>query len=179
VETVVSIRGIPVEVHRRIVEDGAAMFRDQKSVESRPTHIYTAFLDSRHKVKADRGGRGRSLGFLVRVRVVPQYHVDKRLWRDEHFEGKPLFEDALEFVVTIDAKGAPTGVTCDFASELKDGRRTPLSLKSSGRGKNAAKVGTVHFRRPTLTPEDAAKPNPPSPVIEGDFVIRVEPWNNW
>lgn len=162
IETIVVIRGIPVEVHRRIMEEGAAIHRNDNVITAKSTHLYTAFLDSDYMVKARRRKAESELGFLVRVRIVPQYNIDKKLWRDEHFEGKPVFEDALEFVVSM--KGAkPTGVTCDFASAL-GAQRTALTLQDAMVGSEPVKAGTKRFQWP---------------LISGDFEVRVGKWNDW
>jgi pimeloyl-ACP methyl ester carboxylesterase len=162
IETVVSIRGIPVEVHRRTMNEGASIHRNDNVITSRPTHLYTAFLDSDQMIKRRKKKSEHELGFLVRVRIVPQYHVDKKLWRDDHFEGKPVFEDALEFIVTM--KGSrPSGVKCDFSSEL-GGRRTDMPLADAVVGSEPIRLGRKQFKRP---------------LIQGDFEVRVSKWNNW
>lgn len=159
VETVVTIRRIPIEIHRRTIDSESAIFRDKKTFTSRPTHLYTVYLDKKHKNKKD---RSNSLGFQVRVRVLPVYHVDKKFRPDDHFEGGAIFDDAYQFIITPKPNG-PAKVT--YVRAFSETEKTiELPLTKSGTGKNAELVGRIRFS---------------GNGIKGTFVIRVSPWNNW
>lgn len=151
IEIVVSIRRIPVEIHRRTIDSDSAIFRDRKTITSRPTHLYTVYLDRKY-------AKGKSLGFQVRVRVLPVYHVNRKFWPDNHFEGGAIYDDAYTFIITPKKKG-PSKVTCLCASDNTN-KPVELGFSEDGEEKNAR----ISFK---------------GNDISGDFVIHVLPWNDW
>lgn len=162
IENVVSIRGVPVEIHRRTIDNEAAIHRNDDVIKGGPTRLYMGFLDGQHAMDMNKKTGVHTMGFLVRVRVVPHYHIDKKLRRDDHFEGKPIYEDGLEFIIER-RKNTPTKVMFSYTSQGSDNAQE-LQLTEKGSGANKEMWATIPFQ---------------GPHIKGDFVIHVTPWNNW
>jgi hypothetical protein len=104
VEVVVSVRGMPWQLHRRTVKENSAiflkwdeLFPTKKSGERKPDRsasprLFSGFLDT-HKIVAK--GR-RSLGFSVDLRVlVPDYQIENKLFFDNHYEGGNLYREQI------------------------------------------------------------------------------------
>jgi hypothetical protein len=159
IETVVSIRGVELEIHRRTVDSESATFRDRDTLQGRATHLHTQFLDRRHIVNARKRAKG-SVGFLVRVRIVPEYHVKKKRWPDHHYEGLAIFEDGLLFEITP-KPGGKIAVTWQWTSRTDEGPHA-LDLREE-KDPAGLRVGAIPFARPG---------------ISGEFVVRVDRWND-
>jgi pimeloyl-ACP methyl ester carboxylesterase len=154
IETVVNVRGIPVDIHRRTIDTESAVFRTYDEIQSKPTHLFTCFLSKACRVRTDR----RSLGFSVRVRIVPQYHVDKKLWLDNHYPGKAIFEEGIEFEVTPAANGKYR-VTYHWSDEAE------------------SKGVNLVFEEKTDTGEVEGRVAFDYPLVSGSLVIRLADWN--
>ncbi len=97
IDTIVSVRGVLVELHRRIVDEESAILRSYKKLTKGATKIFTAFLLEGGRVNSHR----TSLGFALRLQVrVPEYEIGGFLFFDDHYEGGTLFADKLNVEVT-------------------------------------------------------------------------------
>jgi hypothetical protein len=66
------------------------------STGSNLVYLSTVFLANSAKISTD----DRTLSYSMDLRVrVPDYQVEKRFWRDQHYEGSYLFRDALIVVL--------------------------------------------------------------------------------
>lgn len=105
-ETVVRVRGERWDLHRRLVNEGSAIFRtfDELFRTPSPRHprLFTTFLSLSKRTNA----RRKSLGIAIDLAVqVPTYEVDREWWPDDHYEGGYLFRDKLNLEITTAADG--------------------------------------------------------------------------
>lgn len=158
IDAVVSVRGVPVELHRRTYDERSAIFRTYDQLTKQPTTLFTAFLLPGARVRAKR----RSLGLAVRLLIrVPDYEVDEEFWLDSHYEGGTLFADKLNLEVTPRADGL-AGVKYGWDTRTPNGTSCKLAIATDG----DAQVGTISFGCSNVRPG-----------ICGDLRITVTPWN--
>ncbi len=101
IDTVFSVRGLPVELNRRTYSEESAILRTYKQLTGGRTKLFTAFLMRKARVLR----RRRSSGFALRVEIrVPDYYVNGRREGD-HYEGGLLFVDKLNVEVAHAADG--------------------------------------------------------------------------
>jgi hypothetical protein len=104
-DVVVRVRGHDWHLHRRIAAEGSAVFRTydelfpESGVKARFPYLFSVFLSAKPqaKVKTNR----QSLGFAIDLGVlVPEYEVDRRWWRNQHYKGSYLFRDTITIEAT-------------------------------------------------------------------------------
>ena len=158
IDTVVGMRGMPVEIHRRSYDEGSAIFRTFEQLTEETTKLVTAYLLPSARVRSNR----RSLGVAMRLLVrVPDYEVDHRIWPDEHYEGGTLFADKLNLEVT---PGVSAGAQVRYGWDIRTPNRAPRRLEVHFNGHGW--TGTIPFGRSNVRPG-----------ISGDLLITVVPWN--
>jgi hypothetical protein len=121
IETVVSVRGVQWQMHRRTAQESSAVLirepdeEDLPKVQGQPhlenglvrhgpirKHLFSAFL-SQAKSKDAQTASGavkkeakRSVSFAVDLRVlVPEYEINNRIFADTHYEGGYIYRDRL------------------------------------------------------------------------------------
>ncbi|MEM7231097.1 MAG: hypothetical protein AAF517_02915 [Planctomycetota bacterium] len=107
IEAILRVRGKRWDLHRRLVTEGSAIFRefdellrvDRVPGLDRPRHpvLFSTYLSRGAVVNPHRKSLGFSLDLHVRV---PDYYVEKRFWPDDHFEGGYIYREKLNFEVT-------------------------------------------------------------------------------
>ena len=158
IDAAVSVRGVPIEIHRRTYDEGSAIFRTYEQLTKKPTKLIAAFLLPDARVRSNR----RSLGIAVRLLVrVPDYEVDRRFRRDEHYEGGTLFADKLNLEAT---RGADGGTRVRYGWDNRTPNRAPRRLEVVPDGNGW--TGTIPFGR-----------RDKRPGICGDLRIAIGPWN--
>lgn len=163
-DVIVRVRGGRWDLHRRTVETGGAVFRQFDEMfprdGSRPRHphLFSAFLSTRHRVKANRP----SLGFSIDLAVhVPEYEIDKKLWFDDHYAGGFLFRDKLNLEAIPPEGDKPWRLRCGFDSDRPNQtKRTTLEGRADGEA--------LEFRIPL---EQRTRPG-----MKGTLVLRARPW---
>ena len=104
IEVIGRIRGHRWDLHRRTVVEESAIFggsAGELSADGRHIHLATTFLSNGARTKKGR----RSLGFSLDLRVqVPEYVVDRRWFRDDHFDGGYLFRDKINLQASFSSK---------------------------------------------------------------------------
>lgn len=154
IETKISIRGIPVIIHRRTKDTGSATLRNMEDMKSTPTHLHTLFLSKEKIVKKN----DHSMRFLLHVKIIPQYQIKKDLWFDDYFEGRAIFDEDLIFKVGEKSPGVFT-VTYQWNWQ---GDKQPTELDWLQTKNNSTESeAIILFSRP---------------YIEGEFIIRVGTW---
>ena len=152
IDTVFSVRGLPVELNRRTYSEGSAIFRTYEQLTTGPTKLFTAFLMRGARVVR----RRRSSGFALRVEIrVPDAYAGGR--RD-YYEGGLLFVDKLNVAVTPGADGRDRA---QYGWDSRTPNRAPrvLALEPAG----DALVGSMPFGA-------AAR-------IRGNIRVTVTRWN--
>jgi hypothetical protein len=163
-ELLVAPRGLPWYLTRRVVEEDSVACRTHKELESDKTrksvYLSTAFLGNSWKVNPTR----RSLAYCVKFAVrVPDYEVDHKLWLNEHFEGRDLFNDLVTVEMTPPtAAGGPWSVVSQWTSPTTKPYTTTLSVKD-------LKAGAATIEVPF---EDTGVPG-----IKGKLRFVVSLWN--
>lgn len=158
-DVIASVRGIPVEIHRRTYDESSAIFREDKKLTQKPIKLYTAFLMKSARVNSHRP----SLGFSLRLQVrVPEYEIDGFLFFDDHYEGGILFSDKLNVEVTPRTGGD---------SQVKYGwdSRTPNRVSSSAL-KLALEDGVPTGKIPLTSGRG-------HPGISGNLRLGITRWN--
>jgi hypothetical protein len=91
IESIVSIRGLPVTLNKRTKETFSSSFRSSDTLKNEKTHLFTSFL-----LKSGRlNKKSPSLGFSIHFRILPFYHQDITFLPDQHYEGQSVFDDRL------------------------------------------------------------------------------------
>jgi pimeloyl-ACP methyl ester carboxylesterase len=152
-EVVLRVRRARWDLHRRLVAEESAIFREfdemfprDPNMRPRHPHLFSAFLAE----WATKPG-GRSLGFSLDLGVqVPEYQVDDTLWLDDFHQGGYLYRDKINFLAAprIGERGWRLRYGLDSRSPNRCTRRAE-EIKGS-------------------LLEDA-----PFPVAEGDLVFRL------
>ena len=159
IDTIFSVRGLPVELNRRSYDEGSAIFRTYDQLTRGRTKLFTAFLMWNARLNRHR----RSLGFALRLQVrVPDYEVDGFLFFDDHYEGGLLFADKLNVEVTPQADGT-SRVRYGWDSRTPDRTSRPLQLVPEG----DTLVGTIPF---------GGRRNK-HPGIRGQICFTITRWN--
>ena len=160
IDTVYSVRGVPVELHRRTYDEASAIFRKYVDIVQKPTRLFTAFLMRNARVN----GRRMSLGFALRLQVrVPDYEVDGFMFLDDHYEGGTLFADKLNVELTPQEDGS-SRIRYGWDNHGPNRASRPLQLNSTNEG---ILVGTVPFGRRNLRPG-----------ISGNIRFTITRWND-
>ena len=154
IDTVFSVRGLPVELNRRTYSEGSAIFRKYEDLIGERTKLFTAFLMRRARVAR----RRRSSGFALRVEIrVPDYDAGGR-GAGDYYEGGLLFVDKLNVEVAHAADGRER-VKYGWDSRTPNAATRGLSLRREGE----ALVGRIPFRRARR--------------IRGSIRVAVTRWN--
>lgn len=156
IESVFSVRGLPVELHRRTFDEESAIFRTYEKLIREPSKLMTAFLLRSARVTRRRPALGGSLRLEVRV---PEYEVDGLLFTD-HYEGGILFADKLNIEVTL-KEGTIERVAYGWDRRTPNRSPRPLTLDQD----DDDLVGTIPFRQNTR------------PGIRGALRLTFSPWN--
>ena len=157
IDTIVSVRGVPVELNRRTCDEGSAIFRAWRELTEKPTTLFTAFVMGSARINP----RRRSLGLALRLQVrVPEYEVDGRLF-DQHYEGGMLFADKLNLEVTPRADGG-SRVRYGWDGRTPNRASRPLRLVGEGEALTGAIPVTSGRSRPG---------------ISGNIRLTVTRWN--
>ena len=157
IDTIVGVRGVPVELNRRTCDEGSAIFRTWRELTEKPTMLFTAFVMGSARVNP----RRRSLGLALRLQVrVPEYEVDGRLF-DQHYEGGTLFADKLNLEVT---PGADGGSRVRYGWDGRTPNRASRAMRLTGDGE--ALTGTIPVA------SGRARPG-----ISGNIRLTVTRWN--
>ena len=157
IDTIVGVRGVPVELNRRTCDEGSAIFRTWRELTEKPTMLFTAFVMGSARVNP----RRRSLGFALRLQVrVPEYEVDGRVF-DQHYEGGTLFADKLNLEVT---PGADGGGRVRYGWDGRTPNRAPRALRLAR--DEEALTGTIPVA------SGSARPG-----ISGNIRLTVTRWN--
>lgn len=161
IDTVVSVRGVPVEFNRRTYDEGSAIFRSYEQLKQGPTKLFAAFLMGSARVNSRRG----SLGFAIRLQIrVPEYEIDGSRF-DDHYEGGTLFSDKLNVEVTPEAGGG-SRIRYGWDSRTPNGTSMRLELDPAVAGDT--RIGMVR-----LTSGRAR------PGIQGSLRLTVTRWNRF
>jgi hypothetical protein len=164
-ETVVRVRGYNWELHRRTVTDECAVFRTfdemfpKDGSRPRPPHLFSAFLSSKAKVK----GRRPSLGFAIDVGVlVPEYEIDGRWWKDQHYKGSHLIRETVIIEATPqDVAGEPPfRIRYGMNSKTPNQATKTAVLERSDEG--------FEFRIPLESKT--------TPGLRGSLLLKARPW---
>lgn len=158
IDTVVSVRGVPVELNRRTFDEGSAIFRSYDRLTKSPTKLFTAFLIAGARVKP----RRQSLGLALRLQVrVPDYELDGAIWLDDHYEGGILFSDKLNIEVLMQPYGTDM---IRFGWDRSTPNRSPRSLDLVSEGHQLN--GTIPFSSVNTRPG-----------IRGSLRLTTNLWN--
>ena len=147
IESIVSIRGLPIPLNKRTKETFSSSFRSSDTMENEKTHLFTSFL-----LKTGRLNKKRpSLGFSIHFRILPLYHRDLKFIDDKHYEGQAVFDDRL---IIETSQGTDESFTVRYGWGSNSFKATkPLEFKVDKN--NIARAGIqLHQKRPVnLTAE--------------------------
>lgn len=166
-------RGARWYLTRRVAEEDSVACRTHKVLKTatpaKPVsiHLSTAFLSKKFRVDQERNTLAYSLTLRARV---PDYEIERRFWRDRHYEGSHLFDDTLAVEISIpDSDVEPWIVTHDWQSDNVGQSSTPVPRQQL-RERN----GVLEIRVPFWT-NDASPPR--SPGIAGQLRFIATAWN--
>ncbi len=103
-EVVATARGCQWQMHRRVVRENSAIFRQFDELmpqdgagnrvpdHTKSPHLFSIFLDS--KKSTSQGNGSLSFAFDLSV-VVPDYEVDGILFLKHHYEGSSIYRDRI------------------------------------------------------------------------------------
>ena len=131
-ESYLRVRGESWAMTERLAQNGSAAFRrydellgksdpadmglsvkqNREKAWNRSVELFNAFLDTRLRTDPTREEKIRgavikgTMGFALRLRVaVPDYEVNGRLWRVNHYEGSSLLDQDLVFLAFEEGEG--------------------------------------------------------------------------
>jgi chloramphenicol 3-O-phosphotransferase len=166
-EALASPRGKRWYLTRRTAEEDSAACRSHKELMdsvtkgNRSIYLSTIFLSNRARVNTDRPSLAYSMMFGVRV---PDYEMERKFWRDGHYEGGYLFRDSVVIEMTPPQKErADWIVTFDWQSDNRGPSSQPLEPKKLKGGKVEL---TIPFDSET------------TPGIAGQLRFVVSAWND-
>lgn len=153
---------------RRVAEEDSVACRTHKQLRHDPNarkiYLSSVFLANNFRT-TDSWGMAYKVSLGIRV---PDYEVDKRFWKDQHFEGGYLFQDAVVIELAPPQPGSDEWqVMYDWQSDNVGQATTPV--KSS-----ALKDGDVTVKIPFAT-GDASPPR--SPRMGGQLRFVISRWN--
>ena len=170
-EVVARVRGAHWDLSRRLAHENSALFRKYGELfpesaipgidapnRNNPV-LFNVYLDANAKVDSERP----SLGFSIDLGVlVPDYEIDGRLWRTNHYPGGYIFRDKLNLEVI------PPNTDND-SWQLRHGfdSRTPNRATMPVEGQPAG--GRLEFRIPVLQKS--------RPGIDATLVLSASEWN--
>jgi len=155
-ETVVRVRGVRWDLHRRTANESSAHFIPWDRIQNkRPIYLYTGYLLDQAKVKK----RG-PLGFSMDLRVlVPEYKVNREWRLDGHFDGGYIFRDKINF----DLWSKDDSVILKYGLDSRTPNRATKKIDS------VLQAGVATFRIPIV--------HKTKPGIRSTLVITARPWN--
>jgi hypothetical protein len=164
-EVLASPRGKPWFLTRRVAEEDSVACRTHQEIVSgdaarKSVYLSTTFLGNRWKVNPQRRSLAYSVKFAVRV---PDYEVNNKLWFNEHFEGRDLFNDMVTVELSPPAKaGGLWRVDAGWTNPATP--RVTTTLDAATIAKGAATI-LIPF-------EDTGTPG-----IKGNLRFGVAAWN--
>jgi len=166
-EALASPRGKRWYLTRRTAEEDSAACRSHKELMdsvtkgNRSIYLSTIFLSKHARVNTDRPSLAYSMMFGVRV---PDYEMERKFWRDGHYEGGYLFRDSVIIEMTPpQEEGADWKVTFDWQNDNRGPSVQPLEPKKLKGGKVELTI-----------PFDSEK----IPGIAGQLRFVVSAWND-
>ena len=161
IDTVCSVRGVPVELNRRTFDEESAIFRKYDELTEGPTKLFTVFMMGGARVNL----RRKSLGFALRLQVrVPEYEIDRHLWIDDHYEGGTLFSDKLNIELI---PGDGNDIRMKYGWDSRKPNQSPSRLPLETNVERECRVGLVSFKSRNV-----------NPGIKGKIRLTISPWNN-
>lgn len=167
-ELLASPRGKMWYLTRRISEEDsvACLSHQQWEKSDKETSIYLSTLFLSNKARVNPGKPSLSYAMKLGVRV-PDYEIDRLLWKDEHYEGGYLFNDTL-IIELVPPMNKPESnpvwdVKFDWRSDNHGPASKPLSATALEEGKVILSIpfGNDHV-----------------PGINGKVRFVVSEWNN-
>lgn len=162
-ETVIGVRGKRWNLHRRLVNEGSAVFRSydelMKNDPPRYPHLFSTFLAMSQRTNRRRASVGFSIDLGV---LVPEYEVDERWRPDNHYEGGYLFRDKINIDVIPEGEDG-------FAIRYGFDSRTPNRATKKIEGLETKTEGVFEFGIPIRGGN--------KPGIVAELRITCRPWN--
>jgi hypothetical protein len=170
-ESFLRVRGEGWAMTERLAQNGSAAFRRydellgksdpadmgltekqrQEKAWNRTVELFNAYLDTHLRTDPTREEKVQgtvvrgTMGFAARLRVaVPDYEVDGRLWRINHYEGSALFDRDLVFLAFEDGPGN-WGLA--WGLNRPDSGSDDLEIVRPSDADATAEDGTTAFRR--------------------------------
>jgi hypothetical protein len=162
-ETVVAVRGAGWDLHRRMHEEGSAVFRTYEELFERPVkdrrhpHLFSAYLSRAGRVNP----RRPSLGFAVELRVlVPQYEVNGVLFLNNYFRGGHLYQEKINIEAIPPRGDDDWRLKYGFDSESPNETRHEVEAKRA----DGALTFTIPITQDT------------KPGIDAELQLTARPW---
>lgn len=156
IESIVSIRGLPIPVNKRTKDTFSASFRASDTLKEEKTHLFTSFLLKNARINK----RRQSLGFSIHFKILPRYHQENKFLRGVHYEGQTVFDDRLIIETTLGDDGS-FKVRYGWGSTSFKATR-PLEFKPDKENKARAMIQLNQKRPVNLT---------------GEILFEVSAWN--
>lgn len=151
---------------RRIAEEDSVACRshveltDPNNPQARNVYLSTVFLSQRERINEN--SESLTYGLTLGIRV-PDYTLDRKMWLDEHFDGRDLFRESL----TVSATAPKTD--SDNWKVLYDWGKTNMGVP-----KKRLKVEmTTDGKWQMVIPFEA----PTAPGIKGQLRFLISEWN--
>jgi hypothetical protein len=171
IETFLRVRGESWAMTERLAQNGSAVFRRydelmgkddpadmgltekqrQEKEWNRTVELFTAYLDTQLRTDPTREEKVQgtvvkgTMGFAMRLRVaVPDYEVDGRLWRVNHYEGSALLDQDFVFLVFEEE---PENWGLAWGLNRPDSGSDDLEIVRPSAQDATAEDGTTAFRR--------------------------------
>ncbi len=170
-ELLASPRGCRWYLTRRVAEEDSVACRTQKELtdpantKARSIYLSSVFLGHHWKVNKDKPSLAYGLTLGVRV---PDYELDRKFWRNAHFEGGYLFHDNLVLeLFPPEHDGEPWKVDHDWQADNRGHVLKPLVPSVTDDDKIEL---TVPF-------DNDSESGPTFPGISGKLRFVASEWN--
>lgn len=159
IETIVRVRGVRWDLHRRTAGEESAIFATYDSLkDGKPIFLMSGYLLSSARVAHER----QTLGFSIDLGIlVPDYTVN-RAWRpDDHYEGGYIYRDKINLDLTTEPEQEPV---LRFGFDSRTPNRATEPAVATGQID-----GQYEFRVPIKSPS--------RPGMQGELLFKAQPWN--
>lgn len=159
IETIVRVRGVRWDLHRRTAGEESAIFATYDSLkDGKPIFLMSGYLLRSARVAHER----QTLGFSIDLGIlVPDYTVN-RAWRpDDHYEGGYIYRDKINLDLATEPEQEPV-LRFGFDS------RTPNRATQPAVATRLID-GQYEFRVPIKSPS--------RPGLQGELLFKAQPWN--
>jgi hypothetical protein len=152
-ETKVSIRGLPIIVHRHVKEEGSALPVSARDLLAGETLFRTFLMRGKRPTPASEWSR-----FQIELRIVPVFVKDRRVFSDDSFEGEALYQATIQIGVSDPLQGGARKVEWSWGAFGREVKEATLPPGTNGTNQIPLPLGDG------------------SAISSGQLAFEIKPW---